>query len=206
MDSVILLLRGGLIGLSVTAPIGPMGVLCINRTLTGGLARGLATGAGAVTVQAAYASALLLSLHQIEPWLDGNSRLLSLGGALLMLGFALRLFWRCGPRLSHRAGRGSLVKAYLSALAINLVNPVLLVMLLGSITLVLGTDPPDPPEAALLLVGLCAGSAAWWLMLNIVTALMRARLNASILDGMNRATAALMVAFSLVTLARSLSG
>jgi len=206
VDSVILLLQGGLIGLSVTAPIGPMGVLCINRILTGGIARGLATSAGAITVQAAYASALLLGLHQIEPWLDGNSRLLSLGGAVLVLGFALRLFWRCGPRLGHRAGRGSLVGAYLSALAINVVNPVLLVMLLGSITLVFGTDPPDPPKAALLLVGLCAGSAAWWLVLNVATVLLRTRLNASILHGLNRATAALLVAFSLVTLARALPG
>lgn len=206
MNDLTLILQGGLVGLSVTAPVGPMGVLCISRTLTQGITRGLATGAGAVTVQAGYALLLLLCLHQVEPWLTTNGALLSLGSALLMTALAIRLLRRPGPRPGHRAAAGSLAAAYLSALAVNLLNPMLLVMLLGAVTVVFGADPPDPPDAALLVLGVCIGSAAWWTALSAATALLRTRLNAAVLRTLNRATAALLIAFSLVALARAMPG
>lgn len=204
MHTLTLMLQGGLIGLSVTAPVGPMGVLCINRTLTEGMVRGLATGAGACTVQLGYALVLLLGLQQVEPWLDSNAQALSLLSAATMLGFAAWLVLRPGPRTARRCAAGSVLTAYLSAMAINVVNPVLLALLLGSMTLVLGPDPPAPADMALLLAGLCAGSAAWWLVLNAATALLRHRLNAAVLRAVNQVMAGLLVLFSLPPLARAL--
>ncbi len=198
MNTLTLMLQGGLIGLSVTAPVGPMGVLCINRTLTEGIVRGLATAAGACTL------VLLLGLHQVAPWLDSNARALSLLSAATMLGFAAWLLRRPGPRTARCCAAGSVLTAYLSALAINAVNPVLLALLLGSMTLVLGPGPPGRSDAALLLAGLCTGSAAWWLFLNAATALLRHRLNATVLRTVNQVTAALLVLFSLPALARAL--
>ena len=205
MDTVAFFLRGALAGLAVTAPVGPMGVLCISRTLAGGAAMGLATGAGATTVQAAYALILLSGLRWMGPWLDGNRAALSLGGGGLMLVFAACLLRRRRPRLGHAAG-GSLAGAYLSALALNLVNPVLLVLLLGSLTLAAGSEPLDGWDAMLLLLGLCTGSGAWWLALNGLTALLRGRMSGAVLRAANQATAGLLVVFSVMALVRALHG
>lgn len=206
MNDFTLILRGGLVGLSVTAPVGPMGVLCISRTLTQGITRGLATGAGATTVQAGYTLILLLCLHQVEPWLNTNGFLLSLGSALMMTTLAIRLLRQPGQQSGRRAASSSLVEAYLSALAVNLLNPVLLVMLLGAVTLVFGADPPDPPDSTFLVLGVCIGSTAWWMVLSAATALLRTRLNAAVLQTLNRATAALLITFSLAALARAMPG
>lgn len=199
-------LKGSLIGLLVTAPIGPVSMLCVSRTLTDGVARGLATGAGATTVQAGYALVLLLGLDQIKPWLGSNAPALSLGGALLMLVLAGCLLRQRGPRLAWMASGGSLVSAYLSALALNLINPMLLVVLLGSFTMVVGPTPPGGEDAALLLLGLCAGSGGWWLGLNAATSLLCGRMNSAMLRAANQATAGLLVAFSLLALVRALQG
>lgn len=206
MDTVVFFLRGGLIGLSVAAPVGPMAVLCISRTLANGVAMGLATGAAATTVQAAYALALLLGLHWIAPWLVGNQVALSLAGSAIMLLFAGRLLRRRAPHPGRVAPGGSLAGAYLSALALCLVNPMTLILLLGSLTLVAGPEPLQGTDAALLLFGLCAGSGAWWLVLNGAAALLRGRMNPAVLRGANQAMAALLVLFSLLALSRMLPG
>ena len=63
------LASGTVIGLSIAAPVGPMAILCINRTLKAGMKAGISTGAGASTVHAAYASVVLLGLQQARPLL-----------------------------------------------------------------------------------------------------------------------------------------
>ena len=206
MNTVAFLLRGGLIGLSVTAPVGPVAVLCISRTLAGGVAMGLATAAAATTVQAAYALALLLGLHWIEPWLVGNPAVLSLVGSAVMVLFAGRLMHRRAPHPGRLAPGGSLAGAYVSALALCLANPMTLVLLLGSLTLVAGPEPLQARDFALLLFGLCAGSGAWWLVLNGTVALLRRHMNAAVLRSANQAMAGLLVVFSLLALLRTLSG
>lgn len=203
MNGTSLLFAGALIGLSVSAPVGPMGILCINRTLASGVATGISTGAGASTVQVLYCAILLLGLHQVGPWLDSNNQLLSLLGAMLMLLFAWRLMrvkWTVQP--SRRVGVGSLLVAYGSAVAFNTMNPMLLVLLMGSIASVFGPKPPTEPEIGLLLLGLFVGSVTWWICLSSVTAALRGRLSAGVLGTVNKTAAAVLTGFGLLALMR----
>lgn len=88
------LTSGVVIGLAIAAPIGPMAILCINRTLSAGIKAGISTRAGASTVTVAYASAVLLGLQQIGPFLATHRPLMGTVSAGLMLLFACRILHR----------------------------------------------------------------------------------------------------------------
>ena len=196
-------LAGAMIGASVAVPVGPMGVLCISRTLTGGMAAGLSTGAGASTVQALYCALLLGGMGQAGPWLDGHERTLGMLAGVLMLVFAWRVLRRPLVRLARgQAPARSLLGAYGTAVAFNLCNPLLVVLLAASVTAFTGPAVPARGDAAWLLAGLFAGSAAWWLCLSGAAALLRARLDHRMLGMVNVAAAAALAGSGLVMLAR----
>ena len=83
------LVRGMLVGAGIAAPVGPIGVLCIRRSLLGGRAAGFASGLGAATADAAYGAIAALGLTSIAAFLVGHQSWLRLGGGgfLLLLGY-----------------------------------------------------------------------------------------------------------------------
>ena len=83
------LLAGMVIGFSVAVPIGPMGLLCIQRTLASGMRVGWFTGLGAATVNAFYGTAIIFGFGQLGPLLAQGSRVLSALGGLFLLWSAM---------------------------------------------------------------------------------------------------------------------
>lgn len=205
MDSITAIFSGAGIGLAITVPVGPMAILCVNRTLNGGLLAGLSTGAGASTVQAAYAGVVLLGLQQVGPFVATNRGLIALFAALLMLLFAWRML-RARPKqpVGSPTRSGSILGNYLSAVLFNSSNPMLLVFLLGSVAAVLGPEPLDRTRALLVLTGIFGGSLSWWTGLTGLIAAVRTRLSAGTLQGINAAGAAVMIGFSVLALARAI--
>lgn len=197
------LISGVVIGLSIAAPVGPMVILCINRTLKAGIKAGISTGAGASTVASAYASVVLLGLQQVRPLLASCRPVTSVISAGLMLLFASRT-------LSRQAGSnsgsdaGSILRNYVSAVAFNCLNPMLLVLLVGVFGVVIGPEPPVGQEVSLVLPGVFAGSVGWWIVLSAVTSTLRERLSVSLTQCVNRAAAIGMVGFAAFSLARVL--
>ena len=199
-----LLSAGGLIGLSVAAPIGPMGVLCIKRTLTQGLFAGVSTGFGATTAQVCICALLLFGMDQLAPITASHRQALSVVSAGVMLFFA----WRVGRRhqpvpSARRAAARSVLFAYVTALGFNLTNPMSAVLLLAAMAAILGPTLPSGVDGAWLLAGLFLGSATWWIGLSSVTTMLSRRLNAPALARVNRATAAILAGLALLTLARA---
>ena len=197
------ILAGAMVGASVAVPVGPMGVLCISRTLSGGMAAGVSTGVGASTVHAAYCALLLLGMQQAGPWLDGHGQVLGALAGALMLVFAWRVLRRRLTRAtSQRASCRSLLEAYGTAVAFNLCNPLTVVLLAASVAAFAGPVAPVGDDAAWLLGGLFAGSAAWWLCLSGAAAMLRARLDQRMLGMVNVAAAAALAGSGLAMLAR----
>lgn len=192
------LVSGVVIGLSIAVPVGPMAILCINRTLQSGMKAGISTGAGASTVQAAYASAVMLGLQQIGPFLAENRPLLTSFSAALMLLFAGRILRR-KPGSNSDSEVGSVFWNFGSAVLLNCMNPMLVVLLIGAVGVV-GPEPPLGPALSMVLIGVFAGSVAWWIVLTAVTAALRARLSAGLLLGFNRVAAACMASFAVISL------
>ena len=195
-----LFVEGIIIGFAIAAPVGPIGVLCIRRTLAEGRASGFVSGLGAATADAVYGAIAAFGLTLITDFLLGGASWLRLvGGAfLLFLGFKT-FFARPAERAAEARG-GGLPGAYASTFFLTLTNPTT-ILSFAAIFAGLGVvGASDALSAALLVLGVFLGSAAWWLVLSGGTGLFRSKLSASGLRWVNRVSGTVIAAFGVLAL------
>jgi threonine/homoserine/homoserine lactone efflux protein len=203
MDQLVFLAKGIMIGLAIAAPVGPIGVLCIRRSLSGGMPAGLATGLGAAAADALYGAVAGFGLTSVSVFLlDHQALIRSLGGAaLLVIGLRILL---APPANAARAGNGEvrLAGAFVSCFLLTLTNPTTILSFLAIFAgLGLAEWVRDYATAAVLVAGVLLGSALWWLFLSGAVSLVRARLSAAALVWINRVSAAVILLFGLLALA-----
>lgn len=203
MNPVSITISGMALGLSISAPIGPIGLLCINRTLNAGLWAGVSTGAGATTVQVLYCCILLLSLDEVGSWINDNRDIFNLLGAAVMVFFACRLLTaRRGETRKPQATKRSLLRAYTSAALFNTTNPVLILLLLGGVASIFDPSLATRMDMELLLSGLFLGSISWWICLSGLTAFLSARINSRLLVIIDKVIAIVLFGFGGVAVVR----
>lgn len=192
-----------LIGFVVAAPVGPIGLLCIQRTLHGGRAKGLASGLGAATADGLYGMIAALGVTVLADSLLGHQVWLGVVGGALLCYMGIRAF-RSRPRLEGLpTDSEGLVRAYLSTLVLTLTNP-LTVLSFGALLSGLGITRAGGPLAAVQSgAGVFCGSALWWLLLTGATSVLRRRLPPQWLHGVNRLAGMLIAGMGLLLLARA---
>lgn len=194
-------MRGLLVGFAIAAPVGPIGLLCIRRTLVQGPAAGLATGLGAATADAVYGFVAALGLGALANALTGHAAPLRIAGALLLawLGIAsLRRAFRL-----HRPGsaaiateRSSLPAAWASTFVLTLANPMTILSFAGVVAALAG-----PGGGLWLVAGVFAGSVAWWLLLVGGVSLVRHALSPTALGWIEAISGAALLGFAVYALA-----
>lgn len=171
--------QGLLLGFSIAAPVGPIGLLCIQRTLERGRRHGFASGLGAASADTLYGLIAALGLSAITSLLLSLQTWLQLGGGLFLLYFGLKMA-RTVPasREACAANPASLLGAYVSVFLLTLANPVTILAFVALFAgLGLGNAVAAGYMAAFSLVaGVFFGSAAWWLLLSQVAGWLRHRL------------------------------
>jgi len=196
------LIKGMLIGFSIAAPVGPIGVLCIRRTLTDGRLAGLVTGLGAATADAVYGMVAGFGLTLISTFLVSQQtwvRLLG-GGFLCYLG--VRTFVAQPIEHAERYDKNDLLGSYLSTFFLTLTNPLTILSFAAIFAgLGLGIERSSYLSAGLLVLGVFGGSAAWWLLLSMGVGLLRKRLNLRILRWVNRVSGSIILVFGIAALA-----
>ncbi len=200
-----LFMRGIIIGFSIAAPVGPIGVLCIRRTLAEGRAHGLASGLGAASADAFFGTIAALGLTLVANFLTEQQTWLRLigGGYLLYLGFTT---FRSKPAAkaaepnAHGQQRG-LIGAYTSTLFLTLTNPLTIFAFAAIFAGVgAGIGSGGTIGALLVVAGVFAGSSAWWLILVTLTSVFRSRLNTTGLQWVNRVSGLVIAGFAIVIL------
>jgi threonine/homoserine/homoserine lactone efflux protein len=195
------LLRGFIIGFSIAAPVGPIGVLCIRRTLAEGRVSGLVSGLGAATADAIYGCIAGFGLTFISSILISQQSWLRLigGGFLCYLG--LRTFLTRPAGQAASAGGNGLVGAYASTFTLTLTNPMTILSFAAIFAgLGVASASGDYVSAVLLVLGVFLGSALWWLTLSGVVGLFRARFNPHWLRWVNRISGVIITGFGLLAL------
>jgi threonine/homoserine/homoserine lactone efflux protein len=205
MDTA-LVVRGIVIGFSIAAPVGPIGVLCIRRTLADGRASGLLTGLGAATADAVYGAIAALGLTALTDALVGGQIWIRLiGGAFLLYLGVRTLLAKPSERAASVAGEEKrseglrdLLGAFASTFVLTLTNPMTILSFVAVFAaLGLGTTHPDPLAAAGLVLGVFVGSSLWWLTLSGATSLFRSRFDERGLAWVNRISGAVIATFGL---------
>lgn len=191
-----LLLRGLVIGFSIAAPVGPIGILCIRRTLSEGRMAGLLSGLGAATADALYGCVAGFGLTVVSSFLVDQRAWIQLVGGVFLLALGVKTL-RSSPaeNPAEASGRG-LAASYASTFFLTLTNPMTILAFAG-IFAALGVVNAggDLSAAVLLVLGVFLGSAAWWLILSGGVGLVRERLNPAVLRWVNRASGLVLVAF-----------
>ncbi|HEU5189456.1 MAG TPA: LysE family transporter [Methylomirabilota bacterium] len=198
-------LRGLVIGFSIAAPVGPIGLLCIRRTLADGRAVGFVSGLGAATADAAYGAVAGFGLTALSGFLVRWQTPMRLIGGVFLCYLGVRTFLaRPASRSAERESRG-LIGAYLSTLGLTLTNPSTILSFVAIFAgLGLGTTGAagggDYAGASMLVGGVFVGSAAWWLILSGITGAVRGRFSPAGMRWVNRLSGAILTAFGLAAL------
>ena len=197
-------LRGLLIGFSIAAPVGPIGVLCIRRTLAEGRSAGLVSGLGAATADAFYGSLAGFGLTLVADFLVSQQTWLRLVGGLFLLYLGVKTFLSqpaSEPGQPAGAKTRGLWGAYLSTLLLTLTNP-LTVLSFAAIFAGLGLVETggNPLSASLLVLGVFSGSATWWLLLSGGVSLLHAKVTTSTLRWINRIAGLVIIGFGVAAL------
>jgi threonine/homoserine/homoserine lactone efflux protein len=199
------LVKGLLIGVSIAAPVGPIGLLCIRRSLEQGRRAGLATGLGAATADAAYGCVAGFGLTAISGFLLAHVVWLRMGGGVVLCYLGARTFLSAPARQAAQLRAGGLRSAYLSTLALTLANPMTILSFVAVFAGFGLTATPSYTAAATLVAGVFVGSAIWWLFLSAGVASMRGRLSGEWMRSINRASGAAIVGFGLYALSTLLA-
>lgn len=180
-SSYALFLRGLGLGFAIAAPVGPIGLLCIRRTLADGWLSGLLSGLGAASADAFYGSLAAFGLAAVYTWLSGWQTWIQMIGAAFVIWLGIQTL-RTPP--AHHTAPGDvrlgLVRAYFSTLLLTLTNPMTILSFLAifaGLDLVPGGHQWS--ESAWLVFGVFIGSSIWWLFLSSGMYFLRQKLQPS---------------------------
>lgn len=196
-----LFLQSMLIGLSIAAPVGQIGVLAIQRTLDHGRAAGLATGLGAAFADAVYGAIGAFGVTTMIAWLLGIKMWLGLFGAA----FLLWLAWRIATKAVVRGAPGhpppgTLVRYVSGTFVLTLSNPTTILSFMAVFGALAGRAPAASPWA--MVSGVLVGSALWWFILSGVVSALRDRFDERWQRAVNLCSAALLAGLALWQLAQ----
>lgn len=193
-----LFLRSLLIGLSIAAPVGPIGLLVIQRTLQRGRRLGLATGLGAAVADALYGAVGAYGVQGLIGALQAARLPLGLFGAAVLGWLAWRT-WQAVPASQAArlpaASAATLVGAFSATFVLTLSNPATIfsfIAIFGAMAPSLGAG-----SAAVMVAGVLVGSALWWLLLSALVERLRERFDARWRQWVQRISALMLAAFAL---------
>ncbi len=197
------LLKGFIMGFSIAAPVGPIGVLCIRRTLADGRAAGFVSGLGAATADAVYGAVAGFGLTLVSSLLIGHQAWLRAAGGVFLVYLGVRTFSALPAAEGPSRGPVGLLRAYASTFLLTLTNPMTILSfaaIFAGLGLANAAGGASYYTAGALVAGVFLGSAAWWLILSSSAGAARSRVGASGMRWINKLSGCVIVAFGLAAL------
>jgi threonine/homoserine/homoserine lactone efflux protein len=192
-------LKGLLLGFSIAAPVGPIGMLCIQRTVAHGRISGLVTGLGAATADGMYGAVAAFGLSAISSFLVGQQFWLRLIGGIFLLYLGVRTLLSKPAEKSAASGHRGLLSDYVSTVLLTITNPMTILSFTAVFAgLGLAASGKNHASPAALLAGVILGSALWWLILSTGVSFFRSLFNASSLRVVNGISGAILIGFAII--------
>lgn len=194
------LVQGVSVGFMASVPLGPIGVLCIQRTLSRGRLSGFASGLGAATSDLIYAIIAGFGVSIVMEFVQSQEQILTWLGALVLVGLGLKIFFSNPIKQMRRQTvstkrSAGLWQDYLSTFALTIANPLAIFLFVAGFSIVGGGD--GLLGRALLLCGVFLGASMWWFMLTMLVGLFRKRLTLKRLYYLNKIAGAVIVVLAV---------
>jgi len=200
------LVRGILLGLAIAAPVGPIGLLCIRRTLERGMLMGFATGLGAASADGFFGAIAAFGVQVMTDWLTGHQTLFRLIGGGVMLVIAVKGFSARPRVVAPPPDAKTMFGGYLVGLSLTLTNPVTIFAFIAIFAgFGLGGELNGKYDAATLVLGVFLGSALWFLMLSGGVAMVRHMISDTVFRRINQTAAVMLGVFGVYALFSAIS-
>ncbi|MBO21560.1 MAG: lysine transporter LysE [Rhodospirillaceae bacterium] len=209
-----ILIQGIVFGFFLALPVGPVGVLCVQRTLFQGRIHGLISGLGAAFGDALYGAVAAFGISAVEDWITGHQGSLRLVGGVVLLLLAMRTvasMVRHRPvadgndeKIQRRIETHSLVKDFISTFTLAITNPITFIAFAGLLATLGFTEAGRSiGNASILVAGVFAGSALWWIALSSTASIFRPFMDGSYQVWMDRIVALVLAGFGTYALLTS---
>jgi threonine/homoserine/homoserine lactone efflux protein len=197
-------LKGLVLGFSIAAPVGPIGLLCIRRTLTRGRLAGLLSGLGAASADALYGALAVIGIAGIHQWINSLQVWLGLLGGCFLVWMGWHILRSpLQDKAAGSAGEQNLVMIYLSTFLLTLSNPMTILAFMAVFS---GAGVVEKEGGAILVLGVFCGSTLWWLLLSQVAHFLGRSLKAGWLKWVNILAGLAILAFGLVSIWNQVMG
>jgi threonine/homoserine/homoserine lactone efflux protein len=194
----VLVIKSVVAGLLIALPTGPVGLLCLRRTLTEGRRAGLVSGLGTAAADLCYLVVIQLGLTALSPSLAGGRHWLRIGGGLLLVIAGTKIMFAPKPEALPPAQSYRLKGHFATAFLLTISNPTLLITLTALVAaLDLQNVRGDYLAASLSLACIFGGSAAWWLAITGMVNQLHSRLAGSTINKIDKVAGAAIAALGL---------
>ena len=193
-------------GFSIAAPVGPIGILCIRRTLADGRRAGFISGLGAATADAFYGAVAAFGLTFISTFLITQSIWLRLGGGIFLIYLGIRTILAQPDdnetKKQSEQNHQGMLSYFVSTFILTISNP-LTILSFAAIFAGLGAgrfNSQDNFASLLMVMGIFLGSSIWWFFLTFATGFVRNRINSGTLIWINRIAGTIILVFGIAVL------
>lgn len=197
-----LFVRGLFIGLVASIPLGPVGVLCVQRTLSKNHRSGFVSGLGAAAADSIFAAIAFFSLAFVLSFIQENMTLIKVVGGLCVMLVGVYIF-QLNPVVQirrNRAGRTNLWQDFISLFLVTLANPAFILIFIALFaTFGFSEATLGMGKGLLMIAGVFCGAATWWFALTFVVNIFRKRFRPRHLLWINRISGALIVLLGAAT-------
>ncbi|MCX7124250.1 MAG: LysE family transporter [Gammaproteobacteria bacterium] len=198
-----LFIKGLIIGFAIAAPVGPIGLLCIHRSLTNGFKIGLMTGLGAALADGVYGCVAGFGLTAISSLLISHQLWIRGIGGLFLIYFGIKLFiTKSTDKSKNKDSEKLSLHACATTFFLTLTNPMTILSFVAIFAgLGIGTVHPNFNHVAVMVFGVVLGSALWWVILSSSVAFfLHKRINTSSLKMINRLSGTIILLFGIFAL------
>lgn len=192
-----LFVRALVVGYVVAAPVGPVNLVCIHRTLHIGRMNGFVAGVGGAVADGLFAVIAAFGLTAISDWMLSHDGWMRLFGGIFLIALGVRTCFTEPHDRSMKADEGSIPHAMAGTFLLTVTNPI---TILGFATVFASTGLAGDGSfstAAVTVAGVFGGSVAWWLTLALLVGLLRGKLESRGLRLINQISGVAIVCFGL---------
>ncbi len=195
------LIKGLIIGFSIAAPVGPIGVLTIKRTLTEGRISGFVTGMGAALADAAYGAVAGFGLIAVSSFLISQEFVIKLIGGLFLLYLGVKSFISKPATKEAAVASKGLLNNFISTFFLTLTNPSTILSFIAIFAgLGLASTSANYFSSMAIVFGVFMGSAIWWFILSSIVSFFQSKITPDKLIWINRLSGLILGSFGLFAL------
>jgi threonine/homoserine/homoserine lactone efflux protein len=196
------LIKGIVLGFSIAAPVGPIGILCIRKTLQFGRLSGFFSGLGAALADMIYGSIAAFGLTIISNALLASQFWLKMIGGIFLVYLGIKTFFsKSMKQEDKKLTRQTLLKDFITTFFLTLTNPMTIIAFLGIFAgLGLSNTNGNLLQASFLVIGVFLGSSLWWLVLSEFVTFFRKKIEEKMMRLINRIAGFIIFGFGIFAL------